>query len=114
MGRPAGRHDGDVYRSHLADFLRARRERVLPADVGLPPGTRRRTAGLRREEVAQVAGISVDYYTRLEQARGPRPSRQVLTALAQALRLSDSEREHLFQLVGGPAEPPTGPPQDVP
>lgn len=103
-----------MYRTHLADFLRARRGRVAPADVGLTPGTRRRTPGLRREEVARLAGISVDYYTRLEQARGPQPSRQVLTALARALRCSDSEREHLFQLVGGRADTPAGPPQAVP
>jgi transcriptional regulator with XRE-family HTH domain len=103
-----------VYRRHLADFLRARRDRVLPADVGLVPGSRRRTPGLRREEVAQLAGISVDYYTRLEQARGPHPSRQVLTALARALRLTGSEREHLFQLVGDRTETPVGPPQAVP
>lgn len=111
-GVTVGHHD-TVYRSHLSDFLRARRGRVLPADVGLAPGTRRRTPGLRREEVAQLAGISVDYYARLEQARGPRPSRQVLTALARALRLSDSEREHLIQLVGGATETPVAPPQTV-
>ncbi|MDG6103161.1 helix-turn-helix domain-containing protein [Dactylosporangium aurantiacum] len=101
-------------RRQLADFLRARRERVRPVDAGLAPGPRRRTPGLRREEVAQLAGISVDYYTRLEQARGPRPSRQVLTALARAMRLTDSEREHLFQLVGARDDPPAGPPRDVP
>jgi transcriptional regulator with XRE-family HTH domain len=87
-----------VSRTELADFLRACRGRVQPADVGLPAGTRRRTPGLRREEVARLAGISVDYYVRLEQARGPRPSRQVLMALVRALRLSDDERGHLLRL----------------
>jgi transcriptional regulator with XRE-family HTH domain len=87
-------------REELADFLRSRRERLRPADVGLAAGHRRRTPGLRREEVAQLASISVDYYTRLEQARGPQPSRAVLTALARALRLSDDEWSHLFHLVG--------------
>ncbi|WP_327003408.1 helix-turn-helix transcriptional regulator [Dactylosporangium sp. NBC_01737] len=101
-------------RRQLADFLRARRDRVRPADVGVVAGPRRRTPGLRREEVAQLAGISVDYYTRLEQARGPRPSRQVLTALARSMRLTDSEREHLFQLAGARDEAPAGPPRDVP
>jgi transcriptional regulator with XRE-family HTH domain len=89
-----------VDREELADFLRSRRERLRPADVGLPAGQRRRTPGLRREEVAQLASISVDYYTRLEQARGPQPSRAVLTALARALRFSDDESAHLFHLVG--------------
>ncbi|MER6032536.1 MULTISPECIES: helix-turn-helix transcriptional regulator [unclassified Streptomyces] len=91
-------------RAELADFLRRGRARLEPADVGLAAGARRRTPGLRREEVAQLAGMSVDYYTRLEQRRGPRPSRQMLTALARALRLSDDERDHLFHLVG--EEPP--------
>ena len=63
-------------RGELATFLRTRRHRLCPADVGLPGGGRRRTPGLRRQEVAQLAGISVDYYIRLEQARGPHPSRQ--------------------------------------
>lgn len=72
--------------------------------MGLSEGARRRTAGLRREEVAQLAGMSVDYYTRLEQARGPHPSRQMLSALARALRLTAVERDHLFHLAGD--EPP--------
>ncbi|MET8009598.1 helix-turn-helix transcriptional regulator [Streptomyces sp. NPDC005271] len=93
-----------MHRSELADFLRRCRARLAPAEVGLVPGVRRRTPGLRREEVAQLAGMSPDYYTRLEQARGPRPSRQMLTALARALRLTDDERDHLFHLVG--EEPP--------
>jgi transcriptional regulator with XRE-family HTH domain len=91
-------------RVELADFLRRRRERIRPQEVGLPPGNRRRTPGLRREEVAQLAGLSVDYLTRLEQARGPRPSPQVLGALARALRLSDPETMQVFVLAG--AEPP--------
>jgi Helix-turn-helix. len=97
-----------VDRAELAEFLRSRRARVRPGEVGLPAGIRRRTPGLRREEVAQLAGISADYYARLEQARGPRPSRQVLAALARALRLADDERRHLFHLAGevpGPAGP---------
>ncbi|WP_329339411.1 helix-turn-helix transcriptional regulator [Streptomyces sp. NBC_00663] len=91
-------------RSELADFLRRGRARLTPSDVGLTPGARRRTPGLRREEVASLAGMSVDYYTRLEQSRGPRPSRQMLTALSRALRLTDAEQDHLFHLVG--EEPP--------
>lgn len=87
-------------RAELADFLRRGRARLDPADVGLTAGSRRRTPGLRREEVAALAGMSVDYYTRLEQSRGPRPSRQMLGALARALRLSADERDHLFHLVG--------------
>ncbi|MET7570082.1 helix-turn-helix transcriptional regulator [Streptomyces sp. NPDC005492] len=91
-------------RAELADFLRRGRARLDPSDVGLTPGARRRTPGLRREEVASLAGMSVDYYTRLEQSRGPHPSRQMLTALARALRLTDDERDHLFHLAG--EEPP--------
>jgi transcriptional regulator with XRE-family HTH domain len=105
---------GGMDRSQLADFLRDRRRRIRPADVGLATGTRRRTPGLRREEVAGLAGISVDYYTRLEQARSSRPSRQVLTALARALRLADDERDHLFNLAGEVPGPPPGPSPDVP
>jgi transcriptional regulator with XRE-family HTH domain len=101
-------------RTELADFLRIRRGRVTPADVGLPAGARRRTPGLRREEVARLAGMSVDYYIRLEQARGPRPSGQVLDALARALRLSEDERTYLFHLVGSAPGPGAGPRRDVP
>jgi len=92
-----------VDRSELADFLRRRREQLTPADVGLPPGVRRRTPGLRRDEVSLLAGMSTDYYTRLEQARGPHPSTQVLASLARALRLTDDGRDHLYHLVGYPA-----------
>jgi transcriptional regulator with XRE-family HTH domain len=87
-------------RALLADFLRARREALQPEEVGLPRGSRRRTGGLRREEVAVLAGMSADYYSRLEQQRGPMPSEQMLAALAQALNLRPSEREHLFALGG--------------
>ncbi|MEU2419694.1 helix-turn-helix transcriptional regulator [Streptomyces sp. NPDC007851] len=100
-------------REELAAFLRSRRERISPAEVGLPRGTRRRTPGLRREEVAQLAFISTEYYTRLEQARGPRPSREVLGGLTRALRLSDAERAHLHHLAGAPPGPPPGPSREV-
>ncbi|WP_413810933.1 helix-turn-helix transcriptional regulator [Streptomyces sp. OE57] len=90
-------------RALLADFLRARREVLQPEDVGLPRGSRRRTGGLRREEVAALAGMSVDYYSRIEQQRGPMPSEQVLAALARGLHLSLSERDYLFDLAGHPA-----------
>lgn len=103
-----------VDRRQLADFLRTRRARIQPGDVGLATGSRRRTPGLRREEVAGLAGISVDYYSRLEQARGPLPSRQVLSALARALRLYDAERAHLYHLAGEVPAPPSGPSPDVP
>ncbi|MFJ3660257.1 helix-turn-helix transcriptional regulator [Streptomyces sp. NPDC090119] len=100
-------------RDELAAFLRDRRERIGPAEVGLPAGPRRRTPGLRREEVAQLAFISTEYYTRLEQARGPRPSREVLSGLTRALRLTDAERDHLHHLAGAPPVPPSGPPREV-
>jgi transcriptional regulator with XRE-family HTH domain len=93
-----------VDRALLADFLRARREALQPEDVGLPRGARRRAGGLRREEVAVLAGMSADYYSRIEQQRGPMPSEQMLAALARGLNLSPSEREHLFAL-GGHAAP---------
>ncbi|WP_395107930.1 helix-turn-helix transcriptional regulator [Actinomadura sp. SCN-SB] len=89
-----------MQRDLLADFLRRRREAIRPAEVGLPDGPRRRTAGLRREEVAMLAGMSVDYVVRLEQGRSSQPSPQLLGALARALRLSDDERDHLFHLAG--------------
>ncbi|MEQ6895957.1 helix-turn-helix transcriptional regulator [Microbacterium sp. KR10-403] len=87
-------------RTGLAAFLRSRREALQPGDVGLPDGARRRAPGLRREEVAQLTGMSVDYYTRLEQNRGPQPSEQMLAALARALRLTDDERDYLFRTAG--------------
>ncbi|WP_211221027.1 helix-turn-helix transcriptional regulator [Nocardioides insulae] len=89
-----------IDRPGLADFLRRRRELLRPADVGMPPGVRRRTPGLRREEVALLAGVSTDHYTRLEQARGSAPSESVVTSLARALRLDPTERDHLFHLAG--------------
>ncbi|HEY2203035.1 MAG TPA: helix-turn-helix domain-containing protein [Pseudonocardia sp.] len=88
----------DTHRE-LAVFLRTRRERLDPAEVPLPTrGRVRRTPGLRREEVAELAGVSVDYVVRLEQGRGPRPSAEVLDALAGALRLTADERAYLFDL----------------
>ncbi|GIE76324.1 transcriptional regulator [Actinoplanes philippinensis] len=84
----------------LAAFLRTRRERLRPQDVGLPAGPRRRTPGLRREEVAVLAHISTEYYVRLEQARAPRPSGEVLAGIAGALRLTDAESDHLHVLAG--------------
>ncbi|MDI1461659.1 helix-turn-helix domain-containing protein [Catellatospora sp. KI3] len=101
-------------REAFAEFVRSRRARLRPADVGLPEGGTRRTPGLRRQEVAQLAGISIEYYIRLEQARGPHPSRQVLSALARALLLNSDERAHLFQLAGVLPQPGDGPPRDVP
>ncbi len=91
---------GDMDRDGLATALVAARDRLQPADVGLPAGSRRRVPGLRREEVAALAGISVDYLVRLEQGRGPRPSAQVVTALSRALRLSRDQRDHLHHLAG--------------
>ncbi|MBK3563586.1 helix-turn-helix transcriptional regulator [Streptomyces sp. MBT62] len=87
-------------KKELAEFLRHRREALRPRDVGLVEGSRRRTRGLRREEVAQLAGMSTDYYARLEQQRAPQPSVQITTALARALRLTLDERDHLFVLIG--------------
>ncbi|RDD85161.1 helix-turn-helix domain-containing protein [Streptomyces parvulus] len=84
----------------LGDYLRARRELLRPADVGLSDSTRRRVPGLRREEVATLSGISVDYYLGLEQGRDRRPSAEILQALAEALRLDDSATAHLFVLAG--------------
>ena len=89
-----------MQRAELADFLRRHRERLRPADVGLPVGSRRRTPGLRREEVAALASASPDTYVRLEQARGPQPSESMLAAIARALRLTTDERDHLFHLAG--------------
>ncbi|MDL9946518.1 helix-turn-helix transcriptional regulator [Gordonia sp. ABSL11-1] len=89
-----------IDRAGLAEFLRTRRAALQPADVGLPPGSRRRTRGLRREEVAMLVGMSTDYYGRLEQQRGPQPSEQMLAAMARALHLSLDERDHLFRLGG--------------
>jgi transcriptional regulator with XRE-family HTH domain len=95
-------------RAALGDFLRRRREALLPADVGLPVGSRRRTPGLRREEVATLTAMSANYYERLEQARGPQPSASVLGALARALHLTSDETGHLYTLAGH--APPSLPP----
>jgi len=92
-------------RDGLADFLRRRREALNPEDVGLQQGRRRRTAGLRREEVALLAHMSTDFYARLEQRRGSRPSEQTVGAIARALRLTQDERDHLFTLAGHNAPP---------
>ncbi|CDR16099.1 helix-turn-helix transcriptional regulator [Streptomyces iranensis] len=98
---------GGVNHSEFAAFLKSRRDRIRPADVGLPAGPRRRVPGLRREEVSQLAGLSADYYTELERGRGAQPSAQVLTALARALRLNGDERDHLFHLADRPVPPAT-------
>jgi len=87
-------------KQELGAFLRSRRERLRPQDVGLPSGQRRRTPGLRREEVAVLAHISTEYYVRLEQGRAPRPSGEVLASIADALRLTDAESGHLHVLAG--------------
>ncbi|MGW3041146.1 helix-turn-helix transcriptional regulator [Kitasatospora sp. NPDC001159] len=89
-----------MHKKELGAFLRNRRERLRPEDVGLPSGPRRRTPGLRREEVAVLAHISTEYYVRLEQGRAPRPSGEVLAGSAGALRLSESESDHLHVLAG--------------
>jgi len=88
--------------AELGTFLRSRRERVRPADVGLVAGPRRRVPGLRREEVAHLAGASVDYYNELERGAGSQPSEQMLAALARALRLSADERDYLYRLAERP------------
>ncbi|WP_460783923.1 helix-turn-helix transcriptional regulator [Microbacterium tumbae] len=94
-----------VVRRELGAFLRSRRERLSPAQVSLPAGGRRRTPGLRREEVATLAGVGVTWYTWLEQGRDIRPSPSVLDAIAGALRLDLDEREHLWILATGHAAP---------
>ncbi|NGO78280.1 helix-turn-helix domain-containing protein [Streptomyces sp. YC504] len=91
-------HTGLGAAEDLAGFLRTRRSRVDPAAVGIPTDSRRRVAGLRREEVAHLSGVSVDYYVRLEQGRATQPSEQVLDALARVLGLDETEREHLYRL----------------
>ncbi|WP_433113453.1 helix-turn-helix domain-containing protein [Micromonospora sp. CA-246542] len=96
-------------RDWLGEFLRRRREALSPMEAGLPSLRRRRTPGLRREEVAALANVSAAYYERLEQARGPRPSVGVLTGIAAALRLTETEKAHLFRLAGHLAPPPWDP-----
>ena len=94
--------NGQHRRAELAAFLRSRRERISPEQAGLPPGTRRRTPGLRREEVAQLAGVGVTWYTWLEQGRQINASTQVLSAVARTLLLDPAEQEHLFRLADIP------------
>src|SRR3954453_7595027 len=119
MGEPSG-HAGNGHRVNgrsgntitlrrheLAAFLRSRRARVTPEDVGLPGGSRRRTPGLRREEVAQLAGVGVTWYTWLEQGRPIKASVQVLDAVSRTLRLDPTEHEHLYRLADVPAVPST-------
>src|SRR3954453_15066698 len=91
----------DPSRSEFGDFLRSRRAKLNPKSVGLPDGRRRRAAGLRREEVAELAGIGVDWYIRLEQGRAVNPSVTTIDALARALRLSKVEHAHLPALASG-------------
>ncbi len=94
-------------------FLRTRRARLTPRDAGLPEVGRRRTPGLRRQEVAQLAGMSIDYYIRLEQGRGPQTSRQVLSALARALMLNADERDYLFRMAGEAPPQPVRPSREI-
>lgn len=100
-------------KQELARFLRDRREKLHPADIGLPTDQHRRTLGLRREEVAEPTPMSVDYYARLEQARGPRPSPRIPDALTSVFRLTPAERTHLFRLAGTDLTPPAGPARRV-
>jgi transcriptional regulator with XRE-family HTH domain len=104
--------NGERRRTELADFLRRKRESIKPEDVGLPNGGRRRTPGLRREEVAQLAGVGATWYTWLEQGRDVRASLDVLEALAKALRLSPAERTHVILLGRGEEAPPCKPPAE--
>jgi transcriptional regulator with XRE-family HTH domain len=96
--------DGDWLEGEVGDFLRSRRARIQPGEVGLPSHGRRRVPGLRREEVAQLAGVSVDYYIRLEQGRGPSVSDAVLDAIARVLRLDETEHAYL-RTVARPRRP---------
>jgi hypothetical protein len=101
-GSPSGLQADELRRRELAAFLRSRRERLAPEAVGLAPGRRRRTPGLRREEVAHLAGVGATWYTWLEQGRDIRASAQVLDAIARTLRFDPHERSHLFTLAGVP------------
>ena len=95
---PTTATNGERRRAELADFLRRRRASITPEDVGLPNGGRRRTPGLRREEVAQLAGVGATWYTWLEQGRDVRASLDVLESISRALRLTHAERTHLVLL----------------
>lgn len=97
----------------LGNFLLKRRDRLSPADVGLPSGVRRRTPGLRREEVAQLVNVGASWYMRLEQGRDIQPSVQVLESLALTLRLTPNERRHLFLLSKQSLPPHTSPPEEI-
>lgn len=108
----AMRTNGDRRRAELADFLRTKRASLKPDDVGLRGGGRRRTPGLRREEVAQLAGVGTTWYTWLEQGRDVRASFEVFEAIARALRLSPVERAHLILLGRGEEAPPCKPPAE--
>ncbi|MGW3035246.1 helix-turn-helix transcriptional regulator [Streptomyces sp. NPDC001178] len=110
-GRPAGQ---DHARKALGAFLRSRRERADPTETGLPPGGRRRTPGLRREEVSLLSGVSLTWYTWLEQGRDINVSPQILLALSRALQLDEVERAHLFRLSGLPVPEPAGRSRHVP
>lgn len=101
-------NEGNHRRRELAKFLRSRRQRITPADVGLPTGPRRRTDGLRREEVAVMAGLSPTWYTYMEQGRDIHPSGAVLDSIARLLQLSDHERQYMYLLAHGQA-PQSGP-----
>lgn len=90
----------EIDRASLGEFLRRRRESMQPEDVGLPRGQRRRTSGLRREEIAALCFMSADYYSRLERGRGPQPSEQMIASIAQGFHLTLDERDHLFRLAG--------------
>jgi transcriptional regulator with XRE-family HTH domain len=101
---PDRRAVGGMRRRELGSFLRTRRERITPEQVGLPPGGRRRTPGLRREEVASLAGVGVTWYTWLEQGRDIHASTEVLEAIARTLQFDRNERTHLLTLAGAPLE----------
>jgi transcriptional regulator with XRE-family HTH domain len=104
---------GSLKYTELGAFLRSRRERIRPEDVGLVAGPRRRVPGLRRDEVAQLAGASVDYYNEIERGAGSQPSEQMLAALARALRLTSDEREYLYRLADRPLPALGGPESHV-
>lgn len=102
-----------IDRPGLAQFLRHRREALQPEDVGLPRGRRRRTEGLRREEVAVLCHMSTDYYARLERATGPQPSEQMIASIAQGLHLTVAERNHLLRLAGHRPPAPGAPSEHI-
>ncbi|WP_437024656.1 helix-turn-helix transcriptional regulator [Streptomyces sp. enrichment culture] len=104
---------GSARYTELGAFLRSQRARIRPADVGLPHGPRRRVPGLRRDEVAQLAGASVDYYNELERGAGSQPSEQMLAALSRALRLTADERDYLYRLADRPVPASGGPASHV-